>query len=249
MRLWSVLFVAALSTVLWLSGYASARAEAATQIFALDRCVNDRSSVQLSWVGVDPGATELSLDLSYQDNGFRQGTFRRSGALQPNVGGVTWENLPGGRTYFVRLNQTVEGQNQSSATFFFRTCSASGASSVTPSSPQSASSNVSYGGNVDCHFQTCMVDSTAAGTIITVPSREYCYSHPLECPPAYYYEPQNGQIMIYPNIPPSIYANVTFQNGQFVPYLQGPPGTTRCKDGFITYGGPATCSSHGGVAP
>lgn len=249
MRLWAVLILATLSVGAWLSGHSSALAEGATQIFALDRCVNDRSSVQLSWVGVDPGTTELSLDLSYQDNGFRQGTFRTSGALPANLDGVTWDNLPGGRTYFVRLNQTIGGQSQSSATFYFSTCSASTAPSAIPPASQIAPSTVSYGGNVDCRYQTCMVDTTAAGTIITVPSGEYCSNHPAECPPAVYYEPQNGQIMVYPNIPPSIYANVAFQNGRWVPNLQGPAGTTRCQDGFITYGGPTTCSSHGGVAP
>ena len=168
--------------------------------------------------------------------------------MPANLGTVIWDNLPGGRTYFVRVNQTVDGQTQASPTYFFKTCSASAAPAA-PVVTAQASNLVSYGANVDCRSSTCLVDSTAAGTIITVPSLEYCTNHPAECPQRYYYEPLNGQIMVFPNITPSIYAGVTFQNGQFVPNLQGPAGTTRCKDGFFTYGGPATCAAHGGVTP
>jgi hypothetical protein len=249
MRRWSVLFFSVCAVVIAaLYGATSAQADAATQIFAAENCFGDRATVRLSWIGVDPGATELSLDLSYQDNGFRAGTFRSSGAMSADLGTVTWDNLPGGRTYFVRLNQTVDGQAQASATYFFKTCSASTAPS-TPAPIVQPVSPVSYGDNVDCRYQTCLVDSTYAGTIITVPSLEYCNNHPLECPQRYYYEPMNGQIMVSPNITPSIYAGVTFRNGQFVPNLQGPAGTIRCNDGFFTYGPPSTCAAHGGVTP
>lgn len=247
MRSGSILFVIVCGLTAVLLG-GSVHAETAPQIFAFDTCFGERSSVQLSWIGIDPVATEFSLDLSYQDNGFRTGTFRNSGAMPVGLKSVVWDDLPGGMTYFVRLNQTIDGRKEPSPTFFFRTCSES-TTVPQPTNPKQSSASLSYGANIDCRYQTCLVDSTAAGTIITQPSLDYCGNHPSECPPRYYYEPTNGQIMVYPNVTPPIYAGVTFQNGHFVSNLNGPPGTVRCNDNFLTYGGPSTCSAHGGVAP
>jgi hypothetical protein len=245
MRLGSILFliICALTAALRVG---SVHAETAPQIFAVENCLGERSSVQISWIGVNPAAAELSLDLSYQANGFRPGTFRNSGALPVGLKSVVWDDLPGGMTYFVRLNQTLDGREEPSPTYFFKTCSES--TTVPTGTAKQTSASLSYGADIDCRYQTCLVDSTAAGTIIIQPSVDYCANHPSECPPRYYYEPANGQIMVYPNITPSIYASVTFQNGHFVSSLNTTLGTTLCNDGFLTYGGRSTCSTHGGVA-
>src|SRR5215217_3423294 len=106
MRRWLILFFAICAvSAAALHTTSSVRAESATQVFATENCFGDRASVRLSWLGLDSSATELSLDLSYQDNGFRAGTFRSSGAMSADRGSVVWDDLPGGRTYFVRLNQ------------------------------------------------------------------------------------------------------------------------------------------------
>jgi hypothetical protein len=213
-----------------------ARAASAVQIFAVDNCLGDLSFVGLSWSGVDPAADEISLDLSYLDNGFRDGTFRNSGPLPATARSVIWDNLPGGRIFFIRLNQSLAGQSLSSATYFFQTCSTSGTpTTYAPPSTTLAAPTVPL---VDCRYQTCLVDSTAAGTIVTVPSLDFCINHPVECLPRYYYEPRNGQIMVYPNVTPSIYSGVKFENGQFVPSTG-----TICSDGLYTrVAASGTCS-------
>jgi len=242
MRFASVLLATALVVASCLVGAHSAQAESAVRIFAIDDCLGDSSSVGLSWLGVDPAAVEISLDLSYLDNGFREGTFRNSGPLTASARSVVWDNLPGGRTLFIRLNQSLPGQSVQSATYFFQTCATnSTVPAYTP--PVSASAAFTYP-LIDCRYQTCLVDSTAAGTIVTVPSLEFCATHPVECLPRYYYEPTNGQIMVYPNVTPSIYSGVKFENGQFVPS----PGTI-CSDGLYTrVATSGTCSGQPGPA-
>jgi len=226
MRIASIFFAAVLALASAVLSMGSARAESVAQIFAMDNCLGELSSVQLSWSGIDPAASEVSLDLSYQDNGFRAGSFRNSGAMSATSTAVTWDNLPGGRTYYVRLNQSIGGQSLTSPTYFFETCAAKNAS--TPSAPVANPVRTETTPLVNCGYQTCLVDSTYAGTIVTVPSLEFCVSHPVECQPRYYYEPANGQIMVYPNITPSIYSNVTFRDGNFVPVPQ-----TVCNDGLF----------------
>jgi len=227
MRVASVLLAAALLIASGLTIAHPARAESAVQIFAEDNCIGNSSFVGLSWLGVDPAAAEISLDLSYLDNGFQEATFRNSGPLPGTARSVTWDNLPGGRTFFVRLNQSLAGQSLRSATYFFQTCNASGsATSYAAPVTRLAGSTAPL---VDCRYQTCLVDSTAAGTIVTVPSLDFCMNHPVECLPRYYYEPKNGQIMVYPNVTPSIYSGVKFENGQFVPST-----ATICSDGLYT---------------
>ena len=60
MRLLSGLFFA-VSAIAAIYGAGAVHAETATQIFAAENCIGDRSMVRLSWIGVDPEATEVSL--------------------------------------------------------------------------------------------------------------------------------------------------------------------------------------------
>jgi hypothetical protein len=241
-RFAAVLLGAALVIASGLVSARPARANSAVQIFAIDNCLGDLSFVGLSWLGVDPAAVEISLDLSYLDNGFREGTFRNSGPLPATTGSVIWDNLPGGRTFFIRLNQSLDGQSVRSATYFFQTCNASG--TVPTYAPPATTLAAFTAPLVDCRNQACLVDSTTAGTIVTVPSLDFCANHPVECLPRYYYEPRNGQIMVYPNVTPSIYSGVKFENGQFVPST----GTV-CSDGlYIRVAASGTCARQSALA-
>ena len=132
MRFASVLLAAMLVVGSVLVSTHPVRAASAVQIFAVDNCLGDLSFAGLSWAGVDPAADEISLDLSYLDNGFREGTFRNSGPLPATARSVIWDNLPAGRTFFIRLNQSFAGQSLRSATYFFQTCSTSGTLSTYP---------------------------------------------------------------------------------------------------------------------
>src|SRR4051794_41009061 len=92
MRLMSFLLAVVLLVFSGMISLQPAHADFPTQIFAVDTCKADRSSVTLSWVGIDPAADEISLDLSYEDNGFQEGSFRNSGAVPMGSTSVIWDN-------------------------------------------------------------------------------------------------------------------------------------------------------------
>jgi hypothetical protein len=228
-----------------------AKAEAsAAQIFATDTCSSQSSTLNLSWLGVDPAATEISLDLSYFDNGFAPSTFRNSGALAPTTTTAVWSGLPTDTTVFIRLNQAGTDVKSSSRTYFFTTCRTleitQGSSSVAVSRPTTVPTL-----NVDCRVQTCLTDPSPGANVIIVPSLEYCIRTPVDCPPRYFYEPTTGSLMVYPNIPPRVMPGV-FINGQFYPHVGNTQtvGPVLCLDGLYSYAVlPGTCAYHGNQLP
>jgi hypothetical protein len=124
---------------------------AAFSISFTEVCYGDRADVTFSWQGANPGSQQF-LDLSLQDNGWRDGTFIGFGPLAGNTTTVEWYGLVAGSSHVMRINQLVGGRWDVSQTFKFTpcgtTCSASGAY-VTDSSPRQ-NTTVGIGATLRC---------------------------------------------------------------------------------------------------
>lgn len=78
--------------------------------------------VQVAWLGGSPAATQQWMDVSLQNNNWRQGTFAGLGPIAPTAGSIVASQLMPNAIYFVRVNQLLPNSYwDSSPTFSFRT--------------------------------------------------------------------------------------------------------------------------------
>jgi len=115
-------FVLALAMTLWLPG---GGAEAAANGLSQSQVCNaGKADVTFRWQNVNPQATQVWLDLSTSNNGWRNGTFISAGPFDATTASYSWAGLAPGKQHYFRINQQLpSGRWEGSETSpFFTSC-------------------------------------------------------------------------------------------------------------------------------
>lgn len=214
------LLAALIAIVIALALFSPASVSATAQLNATTSCTtNSTFEATFYWSDIRSDTTQVQLQLSYYENGWRPNTYQTSGWRSPDTNRLTWPDLPTGRTYFFGLQQGLtNGTAEISPTYYVEspTC-------ATPGKPAAITAPDSAVPIVNCGLQTCMVDEATG--LITVPSDVFCALH--NCPQV---AGAGGAACL-------------------VPYVGNGRGPTVCEDGCVSRSaGSGTCSYHGGIA-
>lgn len=119
---------------------------AAFNISYSETCYGDKADVTFRWQGANASSQQW-LDLSLQDNGWRDGTFIGVGPLAGTDASFVWIGLVGNSPHVLRINQLIAGRWDVSQTFRFTPCSVgcpAGGCHVYPSCPYVIKGNISF---------------------------------------------------------------------------------------------------------
>lgn len=125
---------------------------AAFSITFTENCYADRGDITFRWQGASSSSQQW-IDLSLQDNGWRDGTFIGVGPLPGSDSSFLWVGLVGNSPHVLRINQLIGGSWDVSQTFRFTPCRVAapvpvgcpvGGCMVYPSCPYIIKGNVSF---------------------------------------------------------------------------------------------------------